>query len=163
MAGLFEKIKKRAGIKGKSEAELAEEEMKEAKPAKKRATKKAEEAKPVEVVNKEGEQTKVVAEKKKKQIFTNAHRILLRSVVSEKASIAESINTYTFMVSNTATKVEIARAVNQVYGVKPTNVHIINKLGKSLRTRNGITKRSDWKKALVTLPAGQTIGIHEGV
>ncbi len=163
MAGLFDKIKKRAGLKGKAEAEFAEAELTKAKSVKnKKKEVKAEEKKAVEP-SKSEEVRLAKVDKQKKQPFSCAYRILLRPVVSEKASVAESLNVYTFIVKSVSTKDDIKRAMVQVYGVKPSKVRIINNLGKSLRARNGMAKRSDWKKALVTLPAGQTIGVHEGV
>jgi large subunit ribosomal protein L23 len=154
MAGLFDKIKKRAGLRGKSDADTAEAEL--TKPAvapKKKAEPKAE-AKRLDAPK---------IEKKEKNLQTAAYRILLKPVVSEKASVAESNNTYIFHIVPTATKTDVKQAVQKIYGVTPAKVRIINALGKSTRTRNGLAKRGDWKKALVTLPAGQTIGIHEGV
>lgn len=155
MAGLFDKIKKRAGLRGKSDADVAEAEM--AKPTAVKTKKKAEP---------KSEETKVEIpkiEKREKDLNTAAYRILLRPVVSEKATMAESNNTYIFRVSSCASKFDVSEAVQKVYGVRPVHVSMINVLGKSMRTRSGSAKRGDWKKALVTLPAGQTIGIHEGV
>ena len=155
MAGLFDKIKKRAGLQGQSDAEVAEAELAKhttAKPKKKAELKVEEEKVGAPKV-----------EKREKDLHTSAYRILLRSVVSEKATVAESGNTYSFRVSPGATKTEVKNAVRKVYGVQPTKVRMINALGKSIKARAGLAKRGDWKKALVTLPAGQTIGIHEGV
>jgi large subunit ribosomal protein L23 len=94
---------------------------------------------------------------------SNAYRVLIRPVVSEKASIAESMNVYSFRVEKSTDKETIKRAVKAVYGVMPTKVRIVNVEGKAVRGRSGMTRRGDWKKALVTLPKGQSIGIHEGV
>lgn len=155
MAGLFDKIKKRSGLQGKSDADMAESEM--SKPKEVKAKKKVE----VKLEEKKVEGTK--PEKYAKDLHTAAYRILLKPVVSEKATIAESFNSYTFRVSANATKIQVKEAVQKVYGVKATKIRMVNMLGKSTRVRSGSAKRGDWKKALVTLPAGQTINIHEGV
>lgn len=159
MAGLFDKIKKRAGVKGKADAEVEELELKKTK------TDKAKKKESVGVPVKKEEKAELVKieEKKKKQIYTNAYRILLRPVVSEKASVAGSMNVYTFRVGSSATKEEIKRAIRHAFGVQPKKIRIVNNLGKSVRARHGIAKRGDWKKALVTLPQGQAISVHEGV
>lgn len=94
---------------------------------------------------------------------SKAYKVLVRPVVSEKASIAESLNVYSFRVEKNADKETIKRAIKAVYGVMPTKVRIVNVEGKAVRGRTGMTRRGDWKKALVTLPKGQSIGIHEGV
>lgn len=155
MAGLFDKIKKRSGLQGKSDANTAEADLN--KPSVVRAKKKIE-AKLEEKKNDASKENKHA-----KDLHTAAYRILLKPLVSEKATIAESLNSYTFRVSSGANKKEIKEAILKVYGVKPTKVRILNMLGKSTRVRSGSAKRGDWKKALVTLPVGQTINIHEGV
>lgn len=92
-----------------------------------------------------------------------AGRILLRPLVTEKAAIAQSKGTYTFAVARTATKGQIQRALKLVYGVNSSAVRIVNVEGKRVAAGRRRGKRSDWKKAMVTLPKGQTIKIHEGV
>ncbi|PIZ95486.1 MAG: 50S ribosomal protein L23 [Candidatus Magasanikbacteria bacterium CG_4_10_14_0_2_um_filter_33_14] len=92
-----------------------------------------------------------------------AHKIILKPLVSEKASMAEMHGQYTFLVNKSTNKTEIKKAVKQVYGVIPTDVRVMNFEGK--RTRFGALKgkRSDFKKAIITLAKGHSINIHEGV
>ena len=151
MTGLFDRIKKRAGIKGQADAKSAEAEF---------GPVKENEVKPKKVVE---TQNLASVQKIEKKIFNNAYRILIKPVVSEKASIAESLNGYTFKVAKDASKKHIKEAVEQIYGVKPEKVRIINVEGKELRVKTGKARRGDWKKAIVTLPKGQSIDIHEGV
>ena len=92
-----------------------------------------------------------------------AYRIILRPLISEKTAIAETKGTYTFMVSTRATKSDVKTAVELVYGVKPLMVRTINNEGKKVRFGRNLGQRKDWKKAIVTLPKGKTISIHEGV
>ena len=92
-----------------------------------------------------------------------AYRVIVRPLVSEKAAHAETKGMYTFVVAKDATKTQIKAAVEQVYGVRPTQVRTIHTEGKEVRFGRTIGRRKDWKKAIVTLPAGQTISIHTGV
>lgn len=92
-----------------------------------------------------------------------AYRILLRPLLSEKTTRAESKGVYTFSVASGATKPEIMKAVERVYGVKPTQVRTVVVEGKSVRFGRTTGRRRGWKKALVTLPKGSTITIHTGV
>lgn len=92
---------------------------------------------------------------------TNA--VLVHPLVSEKASHDESHNTYTFVVNSRSTKIDIKRAIKEVYGVMPTAVRVLNVDGKVVAGRHGISRRKNWKKARVTLPKGTSIQIHEGV
>lgn len=89
--------------------------------------------------------------------------VIVNPMLSEKSLKAEGAGTYTFVVKPNATKIDVKREVEARYGVKPTDVRMVNVEGK--RTRFGVRrgKRSDWKKAMVTLPKGKTISIHEGV
>ena len=87
--------------------------------------------------------------------------ILLAPVVSEKSYGLLEENKYTFVVAPTANKTEIKIAVEQVFGVKVKAVNTINRVGKARRTRTGIGRRKDTKRAIVTLREG-TIDIFGG-
>ena len=88
------------------------------------------------------------------------HRdVLLAPVVSEKTYGLLDDNKYTFLVHPDANKTEIKIAVEKVFGVKVTAVNTINRKGKVRRTRNGVGKRKDTKRAIVSVAAGQSIDI----
>ena len=88
------------------------------------------------------------------------HRdILLAPVVSEKSYSLLDENKYTFLVDKGSNKTEIKIAVEKVFGVKVTAVNTINRLGKKRRTRAGVGKRPDTKRAIVTVAEGQRIDI----
>lgn len=106
---------------------------------------------------------KVSTKNNVKKIMADAYKILVSPVVSEKASVGESNNVYTFKVNVKATKVDIKNAIKQVYGVIPKDVRIMNMEGKKMRSGKRLGRRQDWKKAMATLPKGQSINIHEGV
>ena len=86
------------------------------------------------------------------------HAIILAPVVSEKATrVAEKRNQAVFKVARDAGKVEIKAAVEQLFNVKVTAVTTLNAAGKNKRFGQSVGKRSDWKKAYVTLAEGQEI------
>ena len=88
------------------------------------------------------------------------HRdILLAPVVSEKSYSLLDENTYTFLVAKGSNKTEIKIAVETIFGVKVTSVNTLNRAGKKRRTRNGLGKRPDTKRAIVTVAEGQRIDI----
>jgi large subunit ribosomal protein L23 len=87
--------------------------------------------------------------------------ILLAPVVSEKSYGLLDENKYTFLVDPRANKTEIKIAVEQVFGVKVAAVNTLNRQGKARRTRVGMGKRKDTKRAIVTLREG-TIDIFGG-
>ncbi|UZJ44616.1 MULTISPECIES: 50S ribosomal protein L23 [unclassified Marinimicrobium] len=86
------------------------------------------------------------------------YKILLGPVVSEKSAMAgENGNQVVFKVATDASKLEIKAAVQALFDVKVESVRVLNVKGKTRRTRFGIGKRSDWKKAYVRLEQGQDI------
>jgi len=88
------------------------------------------------------------------------HRdVLLAPVVSEKTYSLLDENKYTFLVHPDSNKTEIKIAVEKIFGVKVTAVNTINRKGKTRRTRNGLGKRKDTKRAIVSVAAGQSIDI----
>jgi large subunit ribosomal protein L23 len=98
-----------------------------------------------------------------KKISGQAYRVLIKPMITEKATNLSAVNQYIFMVANDANKIEVAKAINEVYGVKPVSVNIVSVKGKKV-SRGRITgKRKDFKKAIITLKKGETISIYEGV
>jgi large subunit ribosomal protein L23 len=86
------------------------------------------------------------------------YKVVLGPHVSEKAAnSAESGNQVVFKVATDATKLEIKKAVEQLFSVTVENVSTLNVKGKSKRNRFGLVRKSNWKKAYVRLAAGQDI------
>ncbi|MFD7073205.1 50S ribosomal protein L23 [Nocardioides sp. NPDC057577] len=85
--------------------------------------------------------------------------ILIAPVVSEKSYGLLDQNKYTFIVRPDANKTEIKIAVEKVFDVKVTSVNTINRKGKARRTRYGLGKRPDTKRAIVSLAVGDRIDI----
>lgn len=92
-----------------------------------------------------------------------AQQVLVKPVITEKATNLVTANKYVFMVAGNANKISIAKAVSAIYGVKPVAVNIINRQGKKVARGKVRGQRSDSKKAVVTLKKGETIKIYEGV
>jgi large subunit ribosomal protein L23 len=88
--------------------------------------------------------------------------ILISPVISEKSYALLDENKYTFIVRPDANKTQIKIAVEEVFNVKVTGVNIINRRGKTIRTRSGFGKRADTKRAIVTVAAGDRIDIFGG-
>ncbi len=92
----------------------------------------------------------------------NPRDIILQPVVSEKSyDLIESVNTYTFEVDRRTNKTEIRQAIEQIFGVNVLAVNTINRKGKRKRTGFRVGTRSDSKRALVKLAAGESIDIFE--
>jgi large subunit ribosomal protein L23 len=84
--------------------------------------------------------------------------VLMGPVVSEKSTlVGEMSNQVVFKVRPESRKLEIRHAVEQMFNVKVTRVNVMNVKGKSKGNARSPGKRSDWKKAYVTLAEGQEI------
>jgi large subunit ribosomal protein L23 len=89
--------------------------------------------------------------------------VVIKPLVTEKTAVLASIGKYVFVVSGGANRVQVKIAIKEMFGVMPTFVNIQNVRGKRVRFGKRHGKRSDWKKAIVTLPKGQKINVYEGV
>ena len=90
--------------------------------------------------------------------------IIKRPIVTEKATLLkEKDNKYTFVVNRDANKFQIKQAVESLFNVKVESVHTSNYAGKSKRMGVHSGYKSDWKKAIVKLGAGQEIQMVDEV
>lgn len=87
--------------------------------------------------------------------------ILKRPVITEKSTDLLQNNKYTFIVDLNANKVEIKKAVEELFKVKVENVNTIRYKGRMKRVRGRLGRTSDFKKAIVTLKDGDKIEIFE--
>jgi large subunit ribosomal protein L23 len=92
-----------------------------------------------------------------------AYDIVRSPVITEKATMGSEHNQVTFRVPLDATKGEIKAAVEQVFNVKVKAVNTLRQLGKTKRFKGVSGKRSDVKKAIVSLAEGQSIDVTTGV
>jgi large subunit ribosomal protein L23 len=92
------------------------------------------------------------------------HEVIVRPLLTEKSTDQlDKHNAYTFVVAKDANKIEIANAIEKQFGVKVKSVRTTHYAGKDRRVGRFVGKRASWKKAIVTLQAGDTIEIFEGV
>ncbi|WP_019646043.1 50S ribosomal protein L23 [Novispirillum itersonii] len=89
--------------------------------------------------------------------------IIKAPVITEKATMGSEFNQVTFRVPLDASKPEIKAAVEGVFGVEVKAVNTLIQKGKVKRFRGLVGKRSDVKKAVITLAAGHTIDVTTGV
>ena len=88
-----------------------------------------------------------------------AYDIVKNLVRTEKSSAQEGQHKYLFRVADDATKVDVKRAVQEIYKVKVRSVNTIHSIGKLKRVRFKAGYTSGWKKAIVTLKEGQKIEV----
>ncbi|VBB04838.1 ribosomal protein l23 signature [Lucifera butyrica] len=93
----------------------------------------------------------------------NPRDVLIRPLITEKATSLMQENKYTFVVAPKANKVEIRQAVEQIFKVKVLAVNTIRVMGKTKRMGRFEGKRPDYKKAIVKLAPGERIEFFEGV
>ncbi len=92
-----------------------------------------------------------------------SYRLLRSPRVSEKAAILASKNIYVFNVPLDAEKIEIAKAVKDLYGVSVIAVRTLRGIGKYYTRGRVRGQRNNWKKAYVEVKSGQKIDLYEGV
>ena len=90
--------------------------------------------------------------------------LIRRPLITEKATrLKEASNTVCFEVAVTANKIEVAKAITKLFGVKVVDVRLANREGKWKRMGRFIGQRKAWKKAYVRLAPDQKIEFFEGV
>lgn len=92
----------------------------------------------------------------------NSNDIIIRPIISEKTTELMEQHKYVFQVARDANKLTVKKALKDLFNVTPEKVNILNVRGKNRRLRYRVGKRAAWKKAIVTLTAGDKIEIFEG-
>ena len=93
-----------------------------------------------------------------------AHRIIRRPLITEKGTeLKDQVNQYVFEVARDANKIEIKHAVESLFRVKVLQVRTLSMKGKKKRVGRAVGRTPDWKKAVATLKAGDSIEFFEGV
>ncbi len=97
--------------------------------------------------------------------MSKAYDIIRRPIITERSMAASELKRYTFEVAKTANKVEIAKAIEEIFGVKVVKVNTMNMQGKMKRVgAQPAGRRASWKKAIVTLSAdSKAIELFEGM
>ena len=93
--------------------------------------------------------------------------ILIKPLVTEKASEGNESGKYGFIVNKKANKIEIKKAVEKMYGVNVVSVNTLNHLGKVKRrhskTRIMSGRTASYKKAIITVADGEIIDFYSGI
>lgn len=92
-----------------------------------------------------------------------ARELIIKPVITEKSVDLMADNTYCFKVAKKANKIEIKKAIEEIFKVRVTNVRTMNVKGKKKRVGRHVGMTSGYKKAIVTLAEGDTIEIFEGI
>jgi large subunit ribosomal protein L23 len=99
--------------------------------------------------------------------MTTLYEVLRRPLITEKSNFQSGkLNQYAFEVASEANRTQVKDAIETLFDVKVESVNIINtpaKRGRRARSRRLMVRRAGYKKAIVTLQAGQTLQIFEGV
>ena len=98
--------------------------------------------------------------------MNSIYEILRRPLITEKSSYQSGMNQYSFIVADSATRIQVKDAIETIYDVNVERVNIINvpaKRGRRLRSRRMSIRKPGFKKAVVTLAEGQSLPIFEGV
>ena len=94
----------------------------------------------------------------------DARAIVKKALITEKGTVLREVrNQYFFEVARDANKIEIKHAVETIFSVKVKDVHTLQVRGKVKRQGRFSGKRSDWKKAIVTLEPDQKIELFEQI
>jgi len=94
----------------------------------------------------------------------HVYQVLKRPVLTEKSNyLADSLHRYTFEVDPRANKHQVREAVEHIFNVTVVDVNLMKVRGKNRRLGRYVGRTPDWKKAIVTVSAGQSISFFEGV
>ena len=91
------------------------------------------------------------------------YNVLVRPLITEKNTVLQALNKYAFEIAKEANKPQVKQAVEKTFKVKVTTVNVSTVPGKTKRVGRRLVQTRSWKKAIVTLKAGDKIEIFEGV
>ena len=87
-------------------------------------------------------------------IKKNPRDIIVKPIISEKSYALIDEGKYTFEVDTRSNKTEIKQAIEEIFSVKVDSINTLNRVGKTRKTRFGMGKRKDTKRAIVSLKSG---------
>ncbi len=119
--------------------------------------------KPEKVKIDKKDEKEIKSVKKDKKLKNESYKYLIKPIDTEKSKEIGVNNQYVFEVHPKSNKIEIKKAIEAAYGVKPVKVNIINVRGKRVRYGRQFGRTKHWKKAIVTLKQGERIEVYEGV
>lgn len=112
---------------------------------------------------KKGKKEKIRGPKPKKGTPGKSYRVVIEPMITEKGANLEMENKYIFRVAATSNKKTIAESIEEVYGVRPLKIWVMNFAGKNRRYGQTTGRTAGFKKAVVAMPKGTTLQVHEGV
>ena len=92
-----------------------------------------------------------------------AYNVIVKPVVTEKSTTLSENNQIVFLVNINSNKFDIKKSIELIYGVKVSSGNVIRVKGKTKVFKGKVGKRSDYKKAIISLPKGQSIDLSLGV
>jgi large subunit ribosomal protein L23 len=104
-----------------------------------------------------------MAKAETKVIDLKHYDVITKPVITEKSTLVSEFNQVVFKVANEATKPQIKAAIEALFGVKVLGVNTMIQKGKTKRWRGKEYRRSDEKKAIVTLADGDRIDVTTGI
>lgn len=155
--GLFDKFKKRferVGQEDRKPKHVVKEDRGGLTKAELESAKAHEGGQPAK-----GKPEKAAEKQVKREDTRQAPRILLRPLITEKATQLSSYRQYAFVVHPKANKIEIRKAIRALYGVEPQAVNVMRVPGKDVRFGRVRGRTNSWKKAIVTLKPGEKIDV----
>ena len=92
-----------------------------------------------------------------------AYNTIIKPIVTEKSTLLLENNQVVFLVDINSNKIDIKKSIELIFGVKVSSVNVIKVKGKTKKFKGTLGKRSDYKKAIISLPDGQSIDLSVGV
>ena len=92
-----------------------------------------------------------------------AYNTIIKPLVTEKSTLLLENNQVVFLVDVNSNKIDIKKSIELIFGVKVSAVNVIKVKGKTKRFKGTLGKRPDYKKAIISLPDGQSIDLSAGV
>ena len=92
-----------------------------------------------------------------------AYNTIIKPLVTEKSTLLLENNQVVFLVDFNSNKIDIKKSIELIFGVKVSAVNVIKVKGKTKRFKGTLGKRPDYKKAIISLPDGQSIDLSAGV
>ena len=92
-----------------------------------------------------------------------AYNTIIKPIVTEKSTLLLENNQVVFLVDINSNKIDIKKSIELIFGVKVSGGNVIKVKGKTKRFKGTVGKRSDYKKAIISLPDGQSIDLSAGV
>jgi len=172
--GLFDRFKKKkeeektkkdikTPAKGKAVRKEKKKESRLFDPSKVPSSKEEKQKSTKEVKDTKKPAGKEKPKKVKKEDTGEAYRILSKPLLTEKATNLGAYGKYIFEVAPRANKIQIKKAIHDLYGVEVVRVNIMNQSGRAVQYGKSKGRTKSWKKAIITLKSGEKIEIYEGV